>query len=124
MGNFALLNEDNVVVNIITGRNEDEVVDGISDWEAHYSEVTGFTAVRTSFNSNFRNEYARIGGTYDPIKDRFVSEQPYPSWILDSKTGKWKAPVANPWTTDEEKTEWYWDESVVSWVLVRLADIR
>lgn len=116
MGTFALLNEDNVVVNIIKGRDEYEVVDGISNWEEHYSEATGLKAVRTSFNANFRNEYAEIGGVYDSTKDRFVSQSPHPSWILDSETGKWKAPVAEPWTTPEERILWFWDEPTVSWV--------
>ncbi|CAB5228890.1 hypothetical protein UFOVP1548_53, partial [uncultured Caudovirales phage] len=41
MAHYAFLDSNNIVTQVIVGRNEDEVVDGISDWEAHYAEVMG-----------------------------------------------------------------------------------
>ena len=109
MAHYAFLDDNNVVVQVIVGRNEDEVVDGISDWEAHYSEVIGQRCLRTSYNGNIRKQFAGIGYTYDEVADQFVAPRPYPSWVLDSGND-WQAPIAKP-------DGWYrWDESVGEWI--------
>jgi len=73
MAHYAFLDENNVVTEVITGRNEDEVVDGISDWEAYYGKLRGQRCVRTSYNGNIRGVYAGIGYTYDEANDVFVA---------------------------------------------------
>jgi len=78
MAHYAFLDDNNIVTDVIVGRNEDEVVDGISDWEAHYGEFRGQRCVRTSYNGNIRGTYAGIGYTYDPDLDEFVAP-PEPS---------------------------------------------
>lgn len=80
MAHYAILDENNIVTQVIVGRNEDEVVDGIRDWEAYYN------AKRTSYNTQggvhllggvpFRMNYAGIGYTYDPIDDAFIPPMP------------------------------------------------
>jgi hypothetical protein len=94
---------------VIVGRNEDEVVDGISDWEAHYAEVIGQRCVRTSYNHNIRKQYAGIGFTYNETDDVFVSPQPFPSWSLD-ENHDWQPPVARPaegmYAWNEESMQW------------------
>ena len=109
MAHYAFLDENNMVTNVIVGRNEDEVVDGISDWEAHYAEVMGQKCVRTSYNHNIRKQYAGIGCTYDAVKDQFVAPQPFPSWSLDSNND-WQPPTPR---LDEPC---YWDEETLTWV--------
>ena len=42
-----------------------------------------FLWVQTSYNNNFRKQYAGIGYRYDKAADVFVAPQPYPSWTLD-----------------------------------------
>jgi hypothetical protein len=59
-----------------------------------------------------RGNYAGIGYTYDSVNDVFYAEQPYPSWILDTNTWIWNAPVPLP---DNEKS-YRWDETITSWV--------
>lgn len=76
MAHYAFLNENNIVTEVITGRNEDEVIDGITDWEQAYSEVRGQVCKRTSYNGNIRYNYAGIGYTYDPIDDAFIAPMP------------------------------------------------
>lgn len=110
MAHYAFIDENNIVTQVIVGRNEDEVVDGISDWEAHYAEVTGQRCVRTSYNGNIRKNYAGIGFTYDEGRDAFIAPKPFDSWILDEDTCQWQAPVTQP------KGEYRWDESVINWV--------
>lgn len=73
MAHYAFLNEYNYVTEIIVGRNEDEVVDGISDWEKYYSEFRGQRCIRTSYNGNIRGKYAAINDYYDEVNDVFVS---------------------------------------------------
>ena len=51
MAHYAFLDENNIVTEVIVGRDEDEVVDGISDWEAYYGEFRGQTCKRTSYNT-------------------------------------------------------------------------
>jgi hypothetical protein len=73
MAHYAFLDENNIVTEVIVGRNEDEIVDGISDWEAHYGEFRGQVCKRTSYNGNIRKNYAGIGFTYDLARDAFIA---------------------------------------------------
>lgn len=113
MAHYALLNSDNVVVNVIVGNDEGSE----QDWEQLYSDETGYTAKRTSYNTvgnthlknkePFRKNYAGIGGTYDPVNDAFIPLKPYPSWVLNTDTFLWEAPVAHE---DRGEGIWYWLE--------------
>ena len=111
MAHYAFLDNNNIVTEVITGRNEDEIVDGISDWEKYYGNFRGQKCVRTSYNNNIRKQYASIGYTYDEAADVFVAPKPFPSWLLDSNHD-WQAPVPKP----EGKSRW--DESNLSWVVI------
>jgi hypothetical protein len=76
MAHYAFLDENNIVTEVIPGRNEDEVIDGITDWEVAYGEIRGQKCVRTSYNGNIRYNYAGIGYSYDPIDDAFIPPVP------------------------------------------------
>ena len=76
MAHYAFLDQNNIVTEVITGRNEWEEVDGITDWEQAYSEVRGQVCKRTSYNGKIRYNYAGIGYTYDPIDDAFIAPMP------------------------------------------------
>ena len=108
MAHYALLDSSNKVTQVIVGANETEVINGISDWQAHYADVYGLRCVRTSYNHNIRKQYAGIGYTYDEVKDQFVAPQPYPSWVLNTDND-WVAPVSKP------KGYFTWNESTLSW---------
>jgi hypothetical protein len=109
MAHYAFLDENNIVTEVITGRNEDEVVNGIYDWEEYYSEFRGQRCVRTSYNNNIRKQYAVIGGSYDEVRDEFVAPKPFPSWLLDSNND-WQPPVPKP------GEKFFWDEELQSWI--------
>ena len=73
---------------------------------------------QTSYNHNFRKQYAGIGMIYDPIKDKFLSPQPHTSWSLDSNDD-WQAPITYPTVTndgkagtEEDPNEWTY---IISW---------
>jgi hypothetical protein len=76
MAHYAFLDENNIVTEVITGRDEWEEVDGITDWEQAYSDVRDQVCKRTSYNGKIRYNYAGIGYTYDPIDDAFIAPMP------------------------------------------------
>jgi hypothetical protein len=113
MAHYAFIDENSIVVEVITGRNETEVVDGISDWEKYYEEFRpGLTCKRTSYNGNIRKNFAGVGFTYDSTRDAFIAPKIFDSWTLNEDTCEWEAPV--PYPTDEKT--YSWDETTVSWV--------
>jgi hypothetical protein len=68
MAHYAFLDEQNIVTEVIVGRDENEGV----DWESHYADVRGQRCLRTSYNGNIRGVYAGIGYRYDQQLDVFV----------------------------------------------------
>ena len=94
MAHYAFL-IDNVVTEVIVGRDETEGV----DWEAHYAEVRGLRCLRTSYHTlggqhrnggvPFRLNYAGIGMVYREDIDGFVQPCPGEGFVLDEATGLW-----------------------------------
>lgn len=124
MAHYAFLDENNIVTEVIVGRDENEVVDGITDWEQYYGEVRGQVCKRTSYNTvggvhrgggtPFRKNYAGIGFKYDVVRDAFIPPQTFPSWVLNEDSCLWETPVEYP--TDGKS--YRWDEETVNWVEV------
>jgi len=125
MAHFAELNNSNEVLRVIVISNDDVEANGgelSSEAETFVASIvphsTGGTAWKqTSYNSNFRKQYAGIGDTFDSSKNKFISPQPYPSWSLDSNDD-WEAPVPYPTITeiDSEPVIIYWDEDNQKWL--------
>jgi hypothetical protein len=74
-------------------------------------DLLGGTWLQTSYNRNFRKNYANIGDIYDTTREAFISPQQYPSWVLSEDTCLWEAPVAYP----EDGKRYEWNEGTVSW---------
>ena len=117
MAHYAFLNMQNIVTEVITGKDETE---GPTNWEIHYGNIREQVCKRTSYNTfggkhinggtPFRKNYAGKGYTYDESKDAFIPPKPYNSWLLNEDTCLWKAPVEIPsdgkrylWSEDEKK---------------------
>lgn len=111
MAHYAFLDENNVVTEVITGRNEYEVVDGITDWEEYYGNFRGQRCVRTSYNGNVRKNFAGKGYTYDEDRDAFIPPKAFSSWVLNEESCTWEAPVAYP----EDGVMYQWNEDTLSW---------
>lgn len=121
MAHYAFLDADNIVVEVIVGKNENE--DGVN-WEQWYGDFRGLTCKRTSYNTfggvhnaggtAFRKNYAGIGFSYDADRDAFIPPRPYASWTLNEQTCLWDSPVAMP----DDGQNYEWDESTTEWVLV------
>jgi len=124
MSHFAKLDENNLVIFVTVGRQED---DGL---EEELTARTGDVYRQTSYNTSggvhytdgepsadqskaLRYNYAGIGFTYDETRDAFIPPQPFASWVLDEATCLWVAPIAYPAEGDH-----VWDEQAGDWVEV------
>lgn len=117
MAHYAFLDENNIVVEVIVGKDEDN---SAVDWEQHYAEFRGLQCKRTSYNTQggthlhggtpFRKNYAGIGFTYDAERDAFIPPKPFASWVLDEETCSWTAPTPIP-----DEGRWYWNEELGKW---------
>jgi hypothetical protein len=70
---------------------------------------------QTSYNNNFRKNYAGIGYHYDQVRDAFIAPKPFNSWILNEDTCRWEAPVARPEEELEDNQYYSWNESIINW---------
>ena len=86
------------------------------------TKLTGYPVWKqTSYNANFRKNFAGIGYIYDEDKDAFIPPKPFNSWILNEDTCRWEAPVAKPTLTQEQidNNNYYnWNETIQNWELV------
>jgi len=127
MAHYAFLNENNIVTEVITGVDEndlDNLPDEFSSWEEFYSNFRNQTCKRTSYNTfnnehllggiPFRGNYAAKDFIYDAVNDVFIPPKPYESFSLDETTWTWKAPVDYP----NDGNEYYWNENQQNWELI------
>ena len=101
MAYYAFLDSNNIVTEVIFGKDEG----GDTDWEVEYGNIRGQTCKRTSYNTignehtdsgtPFRGNYAGIGYTYDETNDVFVEPKP----------------VKEGWTFTLNTTTWLWEGS-------------
>ena len=119
MAHFAKLNDENIVIVVHVVNNQ-----VILKADGTESELKGKqflnslhgTAkwVQTSYNGNFRKNYAGIGFTYDTERDAFIAPKLFNSWILNEDTCRWEFPI--PYPTDGEL--YNWNEVTQTWDLV------
>jgi len=111
MSHFAKV-LDRKVVNVIVAEPE---------FFNTFIDTTPGTWIQTSYNTKgnnhlegrpLRGNFAGIGYTYDPIKDVFYEQQPYPSWTLNESTWLWESPTPYP----NNGNFYYWDEATLSWI--------
>jgi hypothetical protein len=113
MAHYAFLDEDNVVTEVIVGIDETELIEGKSP-EEWYGEFRGQRCVRTSYNAatnGFRKNYAGIGFTYHVVLDAFIPPKPFDSWVLNTDTCNWEAPIPYP----DGDLMYAWNEEVGDW---------
>ena len=119
MAHYAFLDQNNIVTEVIVGKNENE---DDKNWELQYGAFRNQLCKRTSYNTRggvhsnggtpYRKNYAGIGYKFDEQRDAFIPPKPYDSWILDEDTCLWNSPV--PYPNDENLYDW--DEDSRSWV--------
>jgi len=120
MAHFAELDNSNIVKRVVVVGNDVETaagplgtndmhVDGEA-WCVNFFK--GGNWKQTSYNHNFRKQYAGKGYTFDAAKNKFISPQPYTSWALD-ENDDWQAPVTYPTDTTDKNISW--DEAGQKW---------
>ncbi len=120
MAHFAKLDNSNKVIRVdalsnvvITDENDVEQEQlGIDFLTNLYGGVGWYK--QTSYNENFRKNFAGVDYTYDGIRDAFIAPQTYPSWTLNEDTCRWEAPIAYP----DDGKDYIWDEATTNWVEV------
>jgi len=90
---------------------ENGIVITVNSAEQDNIDTQEGTWVQTSYNNNFRKNYAGMGYTYDETRDAFYAPQPYPSWTLNETTCRWESPTPYP---DDDK-HYTWNEDTLSW---------
>ena len=99
MAHYAFLDNNNIVTEVIVGKDEG----GDTDWEVYYGNIRGHTCKRTSYNTlenshleggtPYRGNYAGKGYTYDKENDVFYPPKPVKegwTFVLDTSTWTWK----------------------------------
>lgn len=118
MAHFAQLDDNNFVIGIARVANNELLDENGNEIEQKGIDFCKFLFgqdtrwVQTSYNANFRKNYAWTGGTYSPELDGFISPKPYASWVLNEITCKWESPL--PYPTDG--LLYRWDEINQQWV--------
>lgn len=141
MAHYAFINTDLEVVEVITGKDEDDLdtlPEGFDSWEEYYeTQREGLTCKRTSYNTQsnehldggtpFRGNYAGIGSIYDDTNDVFYPPAPYPSWVISEDTNwVWVAPVEYPSDANDEMDPslphkaYEWNEDSENWELLHI----
>ena len=101
MSHFAKIDSNNVVTQVIVAEQNFINSGAVGD---------SFLWVQTSYNNNFRKQYAGIGYTYDKTNDVFIASTPYASWTLDSSFD-WQPPTAMP----DDGERYFWNETTKAW---------
>jgi hypothetical protein len=124
MAHYAFINDNNRVTQVIVGRDENDLPEGVTSWEDYYGARHNQRCLRTSYNTRagehveggtpFRGNYAGVNYTYDEDLDAFLPPQPYPSWTLNEATYSWDAPVAYP----SDGGDYVWNENRKEWEAV------
>lgn len=123
MSNFAQIDENNVVQQVL-------VIDQAEIDTGNWGDPA--TWVQTSYNTRggvyytpntntpdpdqskaFRKNFAGVGYTWDGVG--FIPPKPYPSWVINSFSYLWDAPVPMP--EPNNPPVYNWDEETLSWVL-------
>jgi hypothetical protein len=119
MAHFARVNDENIVEYVMVVDNQD-----CGNLDFPESETIGRVFIgtvlrlpgkwyQTSYNNNFRKNYAGVDYTYDKTRDAFIAPKPYSSWILNEETCKWEAPIPMP----DSDHSYKWDEENQEWIL-------
>lgn len=123
MAHFAEVDNNGVVQRVIVVANKDTADANGNEMEsigvAFCQKLLGGTWLQTSYNGNIRKNYAGIDYTYHADIDAFVPPQPFASWLLNTDTAQWEAPVPMP--SDGEM--YRWDEEAGNWVLMEIGSV-
>lgn len=115
MAHFAQIDSDSIVTQVIVVNNVECLDESGNESESvgvsFCKSLFGGEWVQTSYNANFRKNFAGIGFKYDKERDAFIASQPFPSWSLNESTCRWEAPVPFP----QDGKLYKWNEEQQAW---------
>lgn len=128
MAHFAKVNSSNIVVRVeyienkylLDQNNIEKEELGIVHQNSIFGDISPDKWVQTSYNNNFRKQYAGIGYTWDPVNNVFISPKPFNSWTLNDNFD-WKSPVAEPINSVNTHSI-SWNEDLQRWEGKRYTD--
>jgi hypothetical protein len=106
MSHWAEIDNQNKVIRVLVGDNNDPAGDEGYQW---LLDNLGGAWIKTSYNGKIRGIYAGVGFTYNEVEDIFITPQPYPSWTRNGSY--WNPPTPRP----EDNQFYYWNEATLSW---------
>ena len=127
MSHWANIDENNIVIQVTVGNNDDPNGDEGYQWlidnlggvwiKASYNTFRG---IHLQNGTPVRKNYPGVGYFYDENLDAFIPPKPLPSWVLNEETGDWEAPVPYPGEVSKDplvaNIEFVWDEPTKSWI--------
>jgi len=118
MANFAKIGLNNKVIEVLSVHNNELLDSNGAEQEVNgidfLTKLTNYPVWKqTSYNNNFRKNYAGIGMIYDEDRDAFIPKKPYSSWTLNETTCQWESPVAKP----DDGERYTWNENNERWDL-------
>jgi hypothetical protein len=120
MAHFAKLDENNYVIEVYRVANNIITINGVENEQIGIDFMFNLLNYpfwkQTSYNANFRKNYAGIGYYYDSIRDAFIPPKPFPSWILNEDTCLWDSPVSYP----NDGKMYTWNEDILNWQEINL----
>lgn len=123
MAHYARVNSENIVT-YVTPIPDEMITDknGVEHeelaFEHLYSTIpnsVGDRWIQTSYNNNFRKRYAGLGYIWNEELDAFIPPKPFNSWILNTETADWEAPISMPEIVDGGPIGYEWDEQLGNW---------
>jgi len=119
MAHFAKIGLNSKVIQVVKINNE--VIKDSNGNEVEQLGIDFLTNLygwaiwkQTSYNRNFRKNFAGTGFTYDEDRDAFIPPKPYNSWVLNEQICLWESPVPYP----NDNNPYNWNESTQSWDLL------
>jgi hypothetical protein len=133
MAHFAEIDSNNKVIRVLVACNQDIANNGGEQSEQAakaFEKVVplsenGIKWVQTSYNNNFRKQFAGKDYTYDSVKNVFIKPRPFASWSLDSNND-WQAPISYPVTftlSTSYPDSYLWNEQNQTWDIEQIQEI-
>jgi len=115
MAHFAQINQDNIVTQVIVAEQDfidSGVVGDPSTWiQTSYNTYGGQHKLE---GTPLRKNYAGIGFYYSLELDAFIAPKLFTSWVLNTETCLWEAPISKP------GDNYYWNEETLNWIEIPL----
>ena len=120
MAHFAKLDENNNVIAVNALSNHVIIINGVESEQVGIDFMSNLLNYplwkQTSYNGNFRKNYAGIGYYYDSIRDAFIPPKPFPSWTLNEDSCLWDSPIPCP----NDGKMYTWNEEIINWQEINL----